>query len=80
MGAGDVDGAEGVVRDEHAYARLGAFAQYPPEDLGHPSRRAVVQLQRDRLLRRPQVVPSTWIGLSPFSVTSTRLPGRATRR
>ena len=50
---GDVDGTEGVVEDEHPYARFCAFAQYFTEHVGHAPRRAVVQLQGDRSLRRP---------------------------
>ena len=35
MSAGNVDGAEGVVEDEYAYARLGAFAKILTERVGH---------------------------------------------
>jgi hypothetical protein len=55
--------AERIVEDEHPYARLCAFPQYRAERVGHPTRRAVVQLQRNRALCGAQVVPQAGIRL-----------------
>ena len=58
----DVHGTEGVVEDEHPDTRFGAFTQYLAERVGHTSGRAVIQLQGDRPLCRPEVFPQARIG------------------
>ena len=58
----DVHRTEGVVEDEHPDARFGAFTQYLAERVGHTSGGAVIQLQGDRPLCRPQVFPQARIG------------------
>ena len=58
----DVHGAEGVVEDEHAHARLRTFTQDLAERVRQTTGRAVIQLQRDRPLRRAQVLPQAGEG------------------
>src|SRR5688572_10842122 len=55
-------GTESVVEDKHTDACLSAFTQYLPEHVGHTTRVAVIQLQGDRPLCRPQVFPEARIG------------------
>ena len=62
MVLGDVHRSEGVVEDEHSDAGFGAFTQDLAERVGHTTRGAVIQLQSDRPLCRPQVFPQARIG------------------
>src|SRR5512145_1736004 len=50
---------EGVIEDQHTYTSLGTLTQDLAERVRHTTGRAVVQLQRDRALRRAQVFPET---------------------
>src|SRR5688572_24380276 len=58
----DVHGTEGVVKDENAYACLGALPQNLAERICHTTGGTVIQLQGDRPLCRSQVFPQAWIG------------------
>ena len=58
----DVHGAEGVVEDEHTHAGLGTFTQDLAERVRQTTGRAVIQLQRDRPLRRAEVLPQAGEG------------------
>ena len=58
----NVHRAEGVVEDEHTHAGLGTFTQDLAERVRQTTGRAVIQLQRDRPLRRAEVLPQTGEG------------------
>src|SRR6185436_12571811 len=56
--------------------RLRAFTQNLAEHLRHTTRGAVIQLQRDRPLSRPQVFPQAWIGAVTVQHDLDTVPGR----